>query len=192
MPPSWTIGTHRGPTGRSALSIVGLLGFGTVVLLAMLLLHSYLWWRMVRSTTVPGRTRRRLTRLTVALALLPVLAILLRRTLPLEVAAPLDWVAYSWLGIAFYAFLALLALELIRLVAAVAAGAGRAGCVPVGRRARGARRGSGPLDERGWEPEPTEVVRVGPGGLPRRMTQRLSVTRERLLAAVRSGRIAMS
>jgi predicted MPP superfamily phosphohydrolase len=46
-----------------------------------------------------------------------VLAILLRRTLPLEVAAPLDWVAYSWLGIAFYAFLALLALEPVRLLA---------------------------------------------------------------------------
>ena len=83
----------------------------------MLLLHSYLWWRLVRSTTVPGRTRRRLTLLTAALALLPVLALLLRRTLPLEAAAPLDWVAYSWLGIAFYTFLALLALEPIRLVA---------------------------------------------------------------------------
>ena len=34
-----------------------------------------------------------------------------------EVAAPLDWIAYTWLGIAFYAFLALLALEPIRLAA---------------------------------------------------------------------------
>jgi uncharacterized protein len=40
----------------------------------------------------------------------------LRRTLPLDVAAPLDWVAYSWLGIAFYTFLALLVLEPVRLV----------------------------------------------------------------------------
>jgi predicted MPP superfamily phosphohydrolase len=83
----------------------------------MSLIHSYLWWRMVRSTTTPGRTRRRLTRLTVGLALLPVLAIILRRTLPLDVAAPLDWVAYIWLGIAFYAFLTLLALEPVRLLA---------------------------------------------------------------------------
>ena len=37
---------------------VGLLGFVTVVLLAMLLLHGYLWWRLVRSTTRPGRLRR--------------------------------------------------------------------------------------------------------------------------------------
>ena len=112
----------RSPTGRSALSIVGLLGFGTVVLLAMVLLHSYLWWRLVRSTTDPGRTRRRLTWLTVALALLPVLAILTRRTLPLEAAAPLDWLAYCWLGVAFYTFLTLLALEPVRLAAPAVGG----------------------------------------------------------------------
>ena len=83
----------------------------------MLLLHSYLWWRLVRSTTAPGRTRRRLALLVLAMALLPVLAILLRRTLPLEASAPLDWIAYTWLGIAFYTFLALLALEPVRLAA---------------------------------------------------------------------------
>jgi uncharacterized protein len=49
------------------------------------------------------------------LALLPALAIGLRSSLPRHVAAPLDWVAYSWLGIAFYAFLALLVLEPVRL-----------------------------------------------------------------------------
>ncbi|MGY1686129.1 metallophosphoesterase [Geodermatophilus sp. SYSU D00867] len=50
------------------------------------------------------------------LALLPATAVLLRRTLPLDAAAPLDWVAYTWLGVAFYAFLALLVLEPVRLV----------------------------------------------------------------------------
>jgi predicted MPP superfamily phosphohydrolase len=99
------------------VSLIGLLGFGTVILLAMVLLHSYLWWRLVRSTTVPGRPRRRLTVLTVLLGLLPVAAILLRRTLPLDAAGPLDWVAYSWLGVAFYAFLALLVLEPVRVLA---------------------------------------------------------------------------
>src|SRR3712207_310116 len=81
----------------------------------MLLLHGYLWFRLVRSTPRPGRLRRRLTLLTLLLALLPALAVSLRRTLPHEVATPLDWVAYSWLGIAFYAFLALLVLEPVRL-----------------------------------------------------------------------------
>src|SRR4051794_34652239 len=82
----------------------------------MLLLHGYLWFRLVRSTTRPGALRRRLTLLTLVLAILPALAVTLRRTLPLDVAAPLDWVAYSWLGIAFYTFLALLVLEPVRLV----------------------------------------------------------------------------
>jgi predicted MPP superfamily phosphohydrolase len=98
------------------VSVIGLLGFGTVVLLAMGLLHGYLWWRLVRSTTSPGRARRRLTLLAVVLALLPVVAVLLRGTLPMDKAAPFDWIAYSWLGIAFYAFLALLLLEPVRLL----------------------------------------------------------------------------
>jgi uncharacterized protein len=99
------------------VSVIRLLGFGTVVLLATALLHGYLWWRLVRSTTHPGRARRLLTWLAVVLGLLPILAVLLRRTLPLDAAAPLDWIAYSWLGIAFYAFLALLVLEPVRLAA---------------------------------------------------------------------------
>jgi len=71
---------------------------------------------MVRSTTQPGRLRRRLTALTVVLAVLPLAADALNRVLPEEVATPLEWVAYSWLGVALYLFLALLALEPVRLV----------------------------------------------------------------------------
>ncbi len=98
------------------MSVIGLLGFVTVALLATLLLHGYLWFRLVRGTTRPGRLRRRLTLLSLLLALLPALALGLRRTLPLDAATPLDWVAYCWLGVAFYAFLALLVLEPVRLV----------------------------------------------------------------------------
>jgi predicted MPP superfamily phosphohydrolase len=71
---------------------------------------------MVRATTRPGRTRRRLTWLTLALALLPAAAVALRRTLPPDAAAPLDWVAFTWLAVAFYLFVTLLALEPVRLV----------------------------------------------------------------------------
>jgi uncharacterized protein len=98
------------------VSVIALVGFGTVALLATLLLHGYLWFRLVRGTTRPGRLRRRLTMLSLLLALLPALALGLRRTLPLDVAAPLDWVAYCWLGVAFYAFISLLVLEPVRLV----------------------------------------------------------------------------
>ncbi|MCF6744922.1 metallophosphoesterase [Blastococcus sp. KM273128] len=98
------------------MSLIGLLGFGTVVLLAVALLHAYLWFRLVRSTTAPGRLRRRLTLLTVVLAVLPVAALLSRGFLPLEAATPLSWVGYSWLGIALYAVLALVVLEPVRLL----------------------------------------------------------------------------
>ncbi|MGY1770294.1 metallophosphoesterase [Blastococcus sp. SYSU D00813] len=84
--------------------------------MAVALLNGYLWFRLVRSTTRPGRWRRRLTWLAVVLAALPVAALLLRRTLPLDAAAPLDWAGYLWLGTSFYLFLALLAVEPVRLV----------------------------------------------------------------------------
>jgi predicted MPP superfamily phosphohydrolase len=78
------------------------------------LLYGYLWFRLVRSTTGQGRLRRRLTWLTVVLAVLPVLAVVLRGQLPLDAAAPLSWVGFSLLGVTFYAVLALLALEPLR------------------------------------------------------------------------------
>lgn len=93
-----------------------MIAFGAVVALAMVLLHGWLWFRLVRSTTRPGRVRRWLTVLTVVLALLPTAAVLGRRSLPFSVQAPLDWVGYTWLGVAFYAFLALLVLEPVRWV----------------------------------------------------------------------------
>jgi predicted MPP superfamily phosphohydrolase len=85
------------------------------VLLAMLLLHSYLWWRVVRSTTRPGRIRRWLTLLTVVLASLPTLTVVLRGRLSGAAEAALGWVGYTWLGLAFYLFLAVLATEPIRV-----------------------------------------------------------------------------
>ncbi|WP_409329339.1 metallophosphoesterase [Trujillonella humicola] len=97
------------------MSLIALLGFGTVVLAAVVLLHSYVWFRLVRSTTAPGRLRRRLTLLLVLLAVLPVAAVALRRSsLPLDLATPLEWVAFTWLGTLFYLFLTLLALEPVR------------------------------------------------------------------------------
>jgi uncharacterized protein len=84
------------------------------VLLALLILHGYLWWRLVRSTTRRGRVRRRLTLALLLLAVLPLLAVLLRGDGAGEVA--IDWVGFSWLGLAFYTFLTLLVLEPVRLL----------------------------------------------------------------------------
>ncbi|MDP9430815.1 MAG: metallophosphoesterase [Actinomycetota bacterium] len=79
-------------------------------------MHGLLWWRLVRSTTRPGRTRRLLTLGLVALALLPMGAVLLRRE-DSPAATALQWVGFSWLGLAFYLFVTLLALEPVRWVA---------------------------------------------------------------------------
>jgi uncharacterized protein len=151
------------------VTLIRLLGFATVILLAMLLLHGYLWWRLVRSTTGPGRVRRGLTALTVVLALLPALAVGLRRTLPLDAAAPLDWIAYSWLGLAFYAVVALLALEPVRVIARLVATSG----------ARTAfRRRDEPAPGRGAVEEDRDVVAV-PSGDRRGSTDRGDVEVER-------------
>ncbi|MBM7808496.1 putative MPP superfamily phosphohydrolase [Geodermatophilus bullaregiensis] len=87
--------------------------FGLVVLVAMLL-HAYLWFRLARSSTRPGRARRRLTVLTAALAVLPTAAVIGRSVLPWSAQAPRDWVAYTLLGLAVYTSLALLVLEPVR------------------------------------------------------------------------------
>ncbi|WP_246080922.1 metallophosphoesterase [Modestobacter altitudinis] len=89
--------------------------FAAVVGLAMALLHGYLWWRLVRGTTRPGRTRRVLTAVTIVLAVLPTVAVVFRGQLPMSVATPLAWVAYSWLGLAFYLFLATVLTEPVRV-----------------------------------------------------------------------------
>ena len=93
-----------------------MLGFGTVVLLALVLLNGYVWWRLVRSTTRPGRTRRLLTLALVLLALLPMAAVVLRRQ-DSALSTVVQWVGFSWLGVVFYLFLTLLALEPVRWVA---------------------------------------------------------------------------
>ncbi|MGR6966733.1 metallophosphoesterase [Geodermatophilus sp. URMC 61] len=148
------------------LSLIGLLGFATVVLLAVLLLHGYLWWRLVRSTTRPGRTRRLLTLGVVLLAALPVGAVLLRRE-DSTLSTVVQWVGFSWLGVAFYLFLTLLALEPVRFLLR-----GRFrepdGPATVAEDeqvvASGTRRDAATRAESGTAPEPEGTGRGGPGG----------------------------
>ena len=104
------------------------------MLVAILLLHGYLWWRLVRSTTRPGRGRRRLTWLLVVLALLVTVSLVV--PFPPVALVPLQWVGFSWLGVAFYASLALILLE-----------PARAGVVLWLRGRRGRHRGTGPTEE---------------------------------------------
>jgi predicted MPP superfamily phosphohydrolase len=81
----------------------------------MALVHAWLWFRLVASTVRRGPARRWLTALTVVLALLPAVAVS-SRSLPWGLRTPIEWIGYTWLGIAFYLFLVLLALEPVRWV----------------------------------------------------------------------------
>jgi predicted MPP superfamily phosphohydrolase len=125
----------------------------------VLLLHGYLWWRLVRSTTRPGRTRRLLTLAMVLLAALPVGAVLLRRE-DSTLSTVVQWIGFSWLGVAFYLFLTLLALEPVRLLLRR-----RTRSVPDDDLepvvASGARRDAGAEEESGTAPGPGWTGRGG-------------------------------
>jgi predicted MPP superfamily phosphohydrolase len=87
-----------------------------VIVMLAAALAGYLWWRLIRGTTTPGRTRRWLTVVIVALTLAPVAADALNMYLPAVLATPLEWLGYSWLALLLYLFFATVAMEPIRFV----------------------------------------------------------------------------
>jgi predicted MPP superfamily phosphohydrolase len=86
-----------------------------VVLFTVVGVHSYLWWRLVKGTTQPGRWRRVGTIIAIALATLLPVTLVGSRAFPRSVATPLDWVGYLWLAIMFYLLVYLLVFELPRI-----------------------------------------------------------------------------
>lgn len=97
------------------MSAVGFLAFFGVVLVALAILHGYLWWRLVRSTTAPGSRGRRIGGWLVVVGfLVSASAATVSRVLPRGVATVLAWPGYTWLGFAFYLFLFLLVAEALR------------------------------------------------------------------------------
>jgi predicted MPP superfamily phosphohydrolase len=89
--------------------------FLLVVVLLVGMIHLYLWARLVRATTRPGRWRRIGTVVIVALAVLAPATVVATRTLPLESQRLLAWPGYLWLSVMFLAFTVLLVLEIPRL-----------------------------------------------------------------------------
>ncbi|MGE2721777.1 metallophosphoesterase [Mycolicibacterium celeriflavum] len=88
-----------------------------VILGAVLaLMHVYLWKRLVKDTTRPGRTRWMLTTALLGLAGLLVAALFLPRAFGPADAGWYAWPGYVWFGVAAYLLLTLLALEPVRLV----------------------------------------------------------------------------
>jgi uncharacterized protein len=87
-----------------------------VILSAVLaLMHLYLWKRLIKDTTSPGRTRWILTAVLVALAALLIATLVLPRVVGLTESGWFAWPGYIWFGLAAYLFLTLLVLEPIRL-----------------------------------------------------------------------------
>ena len=87
-----------------------------VILSAVLaLIHVYLWKRLVKDTTRPGRTRWILTAVLAVFAALLVAALVLPRVIGLTESAWYTWPGYFWFGLVVYLFLTLLVLEPARL-----------------------------------------------------------------------------
>jgi uncharacterized protein len=87
-----------------------------IVLSAVLgLIHLYLWKRLIKDTTQPGRTRWQLTAVVVGLALLSVAAVIGPRNVGPSKSGWFAWPGYVWFGLAAYLFLTLLVLEPVRL-----------------------------------------------------------------------------
>lgn len=88
-----------------------------VVLGAVLgLMHLYLWKRLIKDTTRPGRTRLLLTIGIVGLVLLLLAALIGPRTIGPTESEWFAWPGFLWFGLVFYLFLILLVLEPVRLV----------------------------------------------------------------------------
>jgi predicted MPP superfamily phosphohydrolase len=79
------------------------------------LMHLYLWKRLIKDTTRPGRTRWILTAVLVVLATLLIATLVLPRVIGLAESGWLAWPGYIWFGLVVYLVLTLLVLEPIRL-----------------------------------------------------------------------------
>jgi len=88
-----------------------------VVLSAVLaLMNVYVWKRLVKDTTRPGRTRLFLAAVLIGLALLLVVALVVPRFTAVSKSGWYAWPGYLWFGVLAYLFLTLLVLEPVRLV----------------------------------------------------------------------------
>jgi uncharacterized protein len=92
--------------GRFALFLLvvsGLLG----------LVHYYLWARLVRAPGASVRVRRGAALGLLVLAASPIVAMLSMRG-PRAIAAPISWVAFTWLGLLFFLLVSTLAFDALR------------------------------------------------------------------------------
>src|SRR4051794_14816866 len=97
-------------------ALVQVIGFLGVILLVGGGVHYYLWRRLIRPTTRPGRVRRVLTWALVGLALLMAVSIMGGRIFGMAAERVLAWPGYLWLAMMFYLLVFLVVLEIPRAV----------------------------------------------------------------------------
>ncbi|MEV4322745.1 metallophosphoesterase [Microbispora rosea] len=95
------------------------MGFVGMIVAAVVVVHAYLWRRLVRASTTPGSRSRRV--LTWALVVLAVLMVVTfggsRLGLGMDVERVVAWPGYLWLAVMFYLFVFGLVMEVPRAVA---------------------------------------------------------------------------
>ncbi|WP_326646117.1 metallophosphoesterase [Streptosporangium sp. NBC_01755] len=91
-----------------------IVGFVSLVICVITVVHYYLWRRLIRSTTRPGRIRRVLTWILVGLAVLAPVTLVASRS---EWGHFLAWPGFFWIATMFYLVVFLAVLEIPRAVA---------------------------------------------------------------------------
>ncbi|MDP9863887.1 MULTISPECIES: metallophosphoesterase [Streptosporangium] len=94
-----------------------IVGFVSLVVGVVALIHYYLWRRLVRATTVAGRTRRVLTWVLAGLAVLVPVTLVGSRS---QWGHFLAWPGFFWIAIMFYLSVFLVLLEIPRALALLA------------------------------------------------------------------------
>lgn len=107
-------------------------GFVVAMIVVSVLIHLYLWRRLVHDTLRSGRARRSRRPVAAIMILLAALApaTLLAAELPPRYERWLAWPGYLWLGVLFYLVMVLLLLEVPVLVAQLATRSRRRPTVP--------------------------------------------------------------
>ena len=99
------------------MSVGRLLTFFGVVFTVSSAIHYYLWARLVRDVQWPAGQGRALGWLLAGLAIVLPLSIPLSRFLPRDLASPLYWILFTWLGLMFLLFALLVPADLLRGIA---------------------------------------------------------------------------
>jgi hypothetical protein len=96
-----------------------LVAFGILSAIS-LLVHRYVWARLIRDAGWPSTWSGALTMTVFTLAALVPILFVSMRVLPRAVSSPLAWVVYSWMGFALYLFLLTIISDVARGLAAMA------------------------------------------------------------------------